>query len=199
MISDETPVFGNIRSVDDAQARVSDAQAQDDSDLPATRSPVDDNPVVEHAARPPSEARQIANRLNATRSTGPRTLAGKEKSSKNATKHGLLSHALLPDEDAEDFDPFRDGYFQFYEPQGTVEEDIVERIVSYSWRLKRAQRAECQIYSQAAIMAAREHEERLRRDPPELMVTRERELTSAMGGCHVSVEQCVLAARRAFV
>lgn len=41
--------------------------------------------------------RQIrANRLNARKSTGPRTFAGKERSSRNAHKHGL-SLPLSPD------------------------------------------------------------------------------------------------------
>jgi hypothetical protein len=52
-----------------------------------------------------SDARVAANRRNAQRSTGPRTGAGKARSSRNAQKHGLsrpASHdpALAPDLDA---------------------------------------------------------------------------------------------------
>jgi hypothetical protein len=44
--------------------------------------------------RPLSEARLMANRQNALRSTGPRTVSGKSRSSQNALKHGLTSRAL---------------------------------------------------------------------------------------------------------
>ena len=44
--------------------------------------------------------RLTANRTNAQRSTGPRTDAGKHKSSQNALSHGLYStQTLLPGED----------------------------------------------------------------------------------------------------
>jgi len=45
--------------------------------------------------RPISERRLRANRLNALRSTGPRTAAGKARSRSNAVRHGLLSETLL--------------------------------------------------------------------------------------------------------
>ena len=41
---------------------------------------------------PCSERQLIANRLNAKKSTGPRTALGKLRSSRNALKHGLYSH-----------------------------------------------------------------------------------------------------------
>ncbi len=45
--------------------------------------------------------RQVeANRLNARKSTGPRTAAGKDRSRMNAVTHGLSARTLiLPDED----------------------------------------------------------------------------------------------------
>ena len=47
-----------------------------------------------------STNRIIANRRNATRSTGPRTDAGKARSRLNGLKHGLRAQVLvLPDED----------------------------------------------------------------------------------------------------
>jgi hypothetical protein len=45
-----------------------------------------------------------ANRANARRSSGPRTAAGKSKSSRNARKHGLCAeNTLLPGENIADF------------------------------------------------------------------------------------------------
>lgn len=56
-----------------------------------------------------STDRQIAaNRLNAQRSTGPRTPAGKAKVSVNALRHGLTAReVILPNENPDDFDAFR--------------------------------------------------------------------------------------------
>lgn len=39
-----------------------------------------------------TEKQIAANRRNATRSTGPRTAAGKQRSSQNSLKHGLTAH-----------------------------------------------------------------------------------------------------------
>ena len=49
-----------------------------------------------------SPAQIEANRLNALKSTGPRTAEGKDASRRNAIKHGLAAETLiLPDEEAE--------------------------------------------------------------------------------------------------
>ena len=42
-----------------------------------------------------SAAQERANRLNAARSSGPRTVAGKEKTKFNATRHGLTSTQVV--------------------------------------------------------------------------------------------------------
>ncbi|MGA2497773.1 MAG: hypothetical protein ABSH20_08535, partial [Tepidisphaeraceae bacterium] len=55
--------------------------------------------------------RTAANRLNAQKSTGPRTAAGKAKSALNALKHGLTSQSpLLPTENPADYNLFAEGY-----------------------------------------------------------------------------------------
>jgi len=53
-----------------------------------------------------SNDQQIAaNRLNAQRSTGPRTPAGKTRVSSNALKHGLTGReVVLPNENPDDFE-----------------------------------------------------------------------------------------------
>lgn len=55
-------------------------------DLRPMRSPIDDEEGVHH--------RQVANRRNAQRSTGPRTRSGKHRVRKNALKHGLAAGPL---------------------------------------------------------------------------------------------------------
>lgn len=84
-----------------------------------------------------------ANRRNAQRSTGPRTEAGKKWASKNATKHGAYSSAiLLLNEEPEELERFRDLMIQAMKPVGPLEAFLAERIVLQGWRLERARRVE---------------------------------------------------------
>ena len=79
-----------------------------------------------------------ANRHNAVRSTGPRTVTGKATVSKNALRHGLLSQVtLLPHEDTGEFSALREELYQQYAPVGALESFLLERIASTMWRLKR--------------------------------------------------------------
>src|SRR5271163_2552714 len=79
-----------------------------------------------------------ANRRNAGRSTGPRTVLGKAKSSMNSTRHGLLGQfVLIEGEDPEEFSRFEQGIRADLKPEGTLEESLVDRIVKDSWRLNR--------------------------------------------------------------
>ncbi len=82
-----------------------------------------------------------ANRLNAQKSTGPRTAEGKERASRNALRHGLLAReAVIQGEDPEEFELYREGMLQELAPAGAVEAMLAERVVGLSWRLRRAER-----------------------------------------------------------
>ncbi|MBP7049569.1 MAG: hypothetical protein KBE65_00995 [Phycisphaerae bacterium] len=82
-----------------------------------------------------------ANRLNAQKSTGPRTPEGKERASQNPIKHGLLAReAVIQGEDPEEFEIYREGMLQELTPAGAVEAMLAERVVGLSWRLQRAER-----------------------------------------------------------
>ena len=88
-----------------------------------------------------------ANRRNALKSTGPKTLLGKRISAKNALRHGLLSRELLVmvgdgKEDPADFEELLRGLHDHHHPEGKLEELLVDRIASCWWRLRRAVRAE---------------------------------------------------------
>jgi len=81
-----------------------------------------------------------ANRNNAKKSTGPKTTEGKGKSSKNAIKHGLTACCNVIDiEDREEFDFFRKEMLDDLYPIGPMQYRLAERIVSLSWRLRRAE------------------------------------------------------------
>jgi hypothetical protein len=80
-----------------------------------------------------SDAQIQANRLNAQRSTGPKTEAGKRAVRYNALKHGLLAEtSLLPGEDAALFRDLVDGIRAQSEPAGELEQLLVDRITSYA-------------------------------------------------------------------
>ena len=84
--------------------------------------------------------RQIeANRRNALKSTGPRTEAGKQASRCNAVRHGLTAETVITTlEDAEDYKAFEAAITADYDAQSAVERELVLRLASLLWRLRRA-------------------------------------------------------------
>src|SRR5262249_28782407 len=84
--------------------------------------------------------RQIeANRRNALKSTGPKTEAGKQVSRGNAVRHGLTAETVLSAlEDAEDYKAFEAAITADYDAQSAVERELVLRLASILWRLRRA-------------------------------------------------------------
>jgi hypothetical protein len=80
-----------------------------------------------------------ANASNATLSTGPKTSAGKARSSKNALRHGLRSELpVLPGERVEDWEAHHDGVVRALAPAGALEAALAERVALCLWRLRRA-------------------------------------------------------------
>jgi len=85
-----------------------------------------------------TEAQIIANRKNAQKSTGPRSLQGKAAVSQNAIKHGLSARrTIVMSENQEDFDRHRNKILDELSPQTTIGSMLIERAVNLSWRLKR--------------------------------------------------------------
>jgi hypothetical protein len=84
--------------------------------------------------------RQIeANRRNAQSSTGPKTEAGKQRSRGNAIRHGLTAETVIGAlEDAEDYKAFETAVTADYDAQSAVERELVLRLASLLWRLRRA-------------------------------------------------------------
>src|SRR5713101_3709223 len=78
------------------------------------------------------------NRANAQHSTGPKTEAGKQRSSLNALRHGLTGHTIvLPTEDMAAYQRFTKRFFDDLKPRGVIEEQLVQSIADTSWRLHR--------------------------------------------------------------
>jgi hypothetical protein len=87
-----------------------------------------------------SSLKQIeANRRNALKSTGPTTQEGKEHSRCNAVRHGLTAETVIADlEDADDYQAFEAAVIADYDAQTAVERELVLRLASALWRLRRA-------------------------------------------------------------
>src|SRR5215468_8334121 len=93
-----------------------------------------------------------ANRRNALRSTGPKAEAGKEVSRRNAVRHGLTAETVICAlEDAEDYQAFEAAITADYEAQSTVERELVLRLASVLWRLRRAMKIETGLFEIQAM------------------------------------------------
>lgn len=80
-----------------------------------------------------------ANRRNAAKSTGPITEEGKERSRCNAVRHGLTAETVINAlEDADDYKAFEAAIIADYDAQSAVERELVLRLASALWRLRRA-------------------------------------------------------------
>jgi hypothetical protein len=84
--------------------------------------------------------RQIeANRRNAARSTGPMREEGKQRSRCNAVRHGLTAETVIEFlEDPEDYKAFELSVTADFEARTAVERELVLRLASLLWRLRRA-------------------------------------------------------------
>ena len=95
-----------------------------------------------------TSARQLAaNRRNALLSTGPRTTGGKLASRSNALRHGLTAQTLISElESGREYEDFRSAIRSTYPARSPVEEELVERLASLLWRLRRASAVETGLF-----------------------------------------------------
>jgi len=98
-----------------------------------------------------SDRKIAANRENAKKSTGPKTDAGKTRSSQNAYKHGFFAEPLYPTDeqvrqDRSDFDDIIDGLLDHYEPVDYIENMLVEKIAAAYVRSARLLRHEQRLF-----------------------------------------------------
>jgi hypothetical protein len=98
-----------------------------------------------------------ANRLNALKSTGPRTEEGKRASRRNAVRHGLTAETVIDGlEDSEDYRGFEAAIIADYDAETAVERELVLRLASLLWRLRRIIAIETDLFQiQAEILRDR--------------------------------------------
>jgi len=94
-----------------------------------------------------TEAQVLANRSNAAKSTGPRTKTGKAIVAQNAIKHGLFAHQdVIAEEDPQQYQEHRQRLLGELSPASEMETILAGRIVSLTWRLKRAERLQNELF-----------------------------------------------------
>jgi hypothetical protein len=112
-----------------------------------------------------SSLKQIeANRRNALKSTGPTTPEGKERSRCNAVRHGLTAETVIAAlENWEDYEAFEAAVISDYDAEAAVERELVLRLASVLWRLRRATGIEA-AHFESVTDDSRRHEHRLSRE-----------------------------------
>ena len=100
-------------------------------------------------------AQIAANQANAKLSCGPKTEAGKAKSSLNAVSTGLTGRTvLLPSDDAKAYSDHMANFFVRFDPQTPEEEEIIQELAQTKWRLNRVPQLEEDLYALGSVTFA---------------------------------------------
>lgn len=107
--------------------------------------------------------RQIAaNRLNARKSTGPKTTEGRERVRRNALQHGLTARTIVDVfEDENEFKIFANQIASGYTPASPLHFELAQRLAILLWRLRRAHSIETGLFH---IQSKPQHDIRLSQD-----------------------------------
>jgi hypothetical protein len=98
-----------------------------------------------------SPAQLAANAANAQHSTGPRTSEGKNRSSQNASKHGLTARdVVIAPGEQEEFDDLVADYQADIKPQGAIQQTLFNELVAAAWNLRRIGRMEAELCAGAS-------------------------------------------------
>jgi hypothetical protein len=92
-----------------------------------------------------------ANRRNSLKSTGPITPEGKDRSRQNAIRHGLTAETVIAAfEDSADYEAFEAAVTADYDAEMAVERELVLRLASVLWRLRRSTLIETGLFESIA-------------------------------------------------
>jgi hypothetical protein len=92
-------------------------------------------------------AQIAANRVNAQKSTGPRSVEGKSRSRFNALKHGMdAASIVIPGEDPAVYDSLVAQYLIEYRPQSASESFHVDTMIRADWQKRRLETVEADLY-----------------------------------------------------
>ena len=91
----------------------------------------------------------LANRLNSKKSTGPKSEAGKRRSSLNSIKHGLYGEKIaIIGENIDEINDIKERLVKELKPIGINQEIIVSKMVDLAIRLRRIPLLEAGILNQ---------------------------------------------------
>jgi hypothetical protein len=97
-----------------------------------------------------SEKQFAANRINAAKSTGPKTPGGKYNSSRNDTAHGFLATSILiPGESRERFLSLLASFINQFQPDDPHSLALVENMAVSRWRSRHENRYDRQHHPSA--------------------------------------------------
>src|SRR5436309_398856 len=86
-----------------------------------------------------SDKQTEANRLNAQKSTGPKTPEGKAIVAKNSSRYRRLAETvLLKSENPKAFQAFARRFYLDLQPEGPLERSLLDTLIVAKWRLIRA-------------------------------------------------------------
>src|ERR1035437_7068359 len=92
-------------------------------------------------------AQITANRANAQKFIGPRSVEGKSASRFNALKHSIdAATVVIPGEDPADYDALAAHYLHEYRPQSASESFHVDTMLRADWHKRRLQNVEADLY-----------------------------------------------------
>ena len=95
-----------------------------------------------------SDKQLQANRNNALKSTGPKTIEGRQRSRMNALRHGLTGQVTtMTDEERAAHDQFSQSLIRSLAPEGAMETQLAQRVATDSWRLNRASAIEDNLFA----------------------------------------------------
>ena len=109
------------------------------------------NPIPAPKANSQPLTTNRANRANALLSTGPRTAAGKQRSSQNALTHGLTCRSpVLATEDPAAYQLHCRQFFDEYQPATPTESQLIQELADTARRLNRIPALEAALLDRAA-------------------------------------------------
>ena len=114
----------------------------------------------------PTEAQITANRLNAQKSTGPKSPEGKAASSLNALKSGIdASSHIIPGEDPAELAALTSAFLDHFHPADPVQLALVDTLIATEWTQRRLRRIEAQLWNYNLECLELDHLTRTGRSP----------------------------------
>lgn len=102
----------------------------------------------------------LASRANGALSRGPSTPAGKQHSSQNALRHGLLARCIvLENESAESFEDLLSQHIERFQPDDGVEFGMIEEMAASYWRMRRSWALETRMFEKQVAAQPAAHQD----------------------------------------